>query len=574
MTKKYNPYKVVKYDALALQYENKEAFTYFIFNGFQNNDISNGLIQSINGLDRDFTYSLLLENKDNDDALADLKKVQKQMSVQADALNTEDVKDRSIQMALGYLQDLIDKLNPSKSELLLERADAVEEMVEALKTDRKAHSSFSLFIKFPVADLQDAQNLIVKMESVASRHSIKVPAGYFIQDKIHSSSILKKDVEEVYQYQVVPDCIQISNPIRYPTLNNDITEVSSQSVYFGEFTDIKCPVFLPFKWSPKKRGHGMVIGTTRAGKTAIMTSFLIQQLNLGNRVMVVDPKGEYSSLFPLFPDHFDIDIMNNKAINIFDLGDHKSITEIQEIFQVMLESLTGTNLTPYQITELNSILQLTKQRGGNYFNTFKELINGSESLKNYKLALEHEDIVKLLSQDDASNSWTSIKSKLIRFSFESLTSSELVLFLTILVRMLDTLPFDTSIPTILVFDEASKFFSSSKTSNTIKALYRILASRNINIWTMEQDGNDYSDLIGILFGLSTHILMFAHSPMETIKENGSIPRDIYRRVTKLKKIDHNLPPEKIHSPAFYYNNSTQKYLFFNAKVPKNLLKYV
>ncbi|MGL6342928.1 MAG: hypothetical protein ACRC80_27785, partial [Waterburya sp.] len=259
---------------------------------------------------------------------------------------------------------------------------------------------------------------------------------------------------------------------------------------------------------------------------------------------------------------FEIDSSELSGINLLDLNQFDSLIDVNPMFQTILETVTGAELSKEQKADLNSILNQLKNNKKTDLASFLLKVEKS-SLSRYTEALKNERLLKLLTSNE-SKELKEIKNRFVRFSFNKISGSELNLFVMIVAKVINTICDDTSTPTILVIDEAFKFLSQGSTSKQIIQWFRILRSYNIRLWCVEQDARNYGELAETLFSLSQHCLFFKHSPIKQFP----IPEDLYQKVATLKGRDTS------GHQFLYINRDNNETVFLDSIVADNHLEYV
>lgn len=546
-----NPFIRTRFTSRIVKSKGK-LYTYFVFNNF-NTENQTGLINSLFSIPNNLEYKLILQKQTLGQTLGHFASQIKSLVKKSSELET-DVEDTALRYLQKFTNQVQDMFNPTRNEFLdLEQEDLIEKREKARQT-KQAGLITSVLVRIELKSSKEINQISEIVELKALELGINLENQEYIQDQLHKAWTGQRDLPAHLKFNLEQEDLPSLNPMYYPTTIIDI-----MSLFLG-YTLSNQPFFQIFNLRKQEANHILVVGTTASGKSAKVKDLIIQSLELGNRVIVIDPKGEYKPISKA-KDGYEIDASQNKGINLFNLNQYNSLIDINTIFQTLFETLTGAELSNPQKATLNSILNKSKKSSDN-FGTFLSLIKKS-SLSDYADALENENIIKLLSSD-TNGSLTEVNNKFIRFSFDNISGVELSLFVMIVARIINTLAFDTSTPTILVIDEAFKFLSSGANAKQIVQWFRILRSFNITIVCIDQDAREYGETANTLFSLCEHCLFFRHDPIPQF----DIPSELYQRVKGLKAKDGE------GHQFLYINKTDQKFVFLNSIIGDNNLKYV
>jgi energy-coupling factor transporter ATP-binding protein EcfA2 len=545
-----NLYKPVTYNITSLEVAGKLK-SYYLFSGVSSIDFEDNLFRSLSKLKYNFTYTLILNPND-----------QYKLKKQFQAFNVKDKEKELIGETkkkfdfVGDCLELLSRLNFIKNNLLEDEKIVKQNFIKAIDNEEKI-LTFGLLVCFEIGSQEVSKELKREVTALVGKMNINLFNASFIQNKIHKINNLKSEPKKEFLYYSEKHEIEDFNPVIYRTFK----EPNKNSIFLGKITASNSPFWLNINFRKEDSNHILIIGTTGSGKSSLVKSLTKQLYNIGHRVIMVDPKNEYKEIADTIEDSFEIDAKAHKGINMFDLDAFNSLIDVTEMFVIMLEAITNTEINEEQKAELNAILHEVKKDKKDKKQSFIKKIESSKTLKSFSQAVQNESIVELLSSDQDKESISKITSRFIRFSFSGLEGKELILFVSILVRIINTLPFDRSIHTVICFDEASKFLSNTKTSKVITNLYRILRSMNISICSIEQDLREYGKTAQVLFSLSTHIFMFKHDPIEDL----NIDKDLYQKISVMNKLEREV---------YYLDRDTNEGIFCNSIIPKSILPYI
>lgn len=543
-----NPYSNIKFNSFTVE-ERKQLRTFFVFTGFQNLNTTQGLIESLSELNQEFTYSLFLEKEDFNTSLV---KIENKINSLVARLSNQEVDDTALLDKIArFVKRLTLKFNFLHNSLMEEDLELTLNLKEELKENKEALTSYSLIFSVKVQNQTEAKKIIDKVENLASQHKINLPCGYFIQNNLYKSNNQQKNVDNEFIFAGENRLVQLFNPLVFQS--NEPTETS---VFLGSTSFGNSPFFVDYKLNTTNVNHSLILGASGNGKSALVKSMVWQFAKLGYRVLILDPQNEYKKLTQAL-NGSDVDLSESKGINIFDLDKYSSMQDLTGLVKLLFSSIVGEELREDETKLINFCLHNAKKSSNsNKFQAFLAEIQRQPKLSIYLNALNSENVVKLLTTSQGKDI---DKAQVTRFSFNDLSNSELTLFVTITSQVISGIMSDKDTPTILLIDEAFKFFNSNS-GKQIESWLRQMRKLNTAVFLIDQSVRSYGDISQTIWENTKHHLLFAHNLTESIK----IDQELYKQVQSLKKYN------------FLYHSSAEaeNYTFAKSTIPDNIVEYV
>ncbi|MGL5077182.1 MAG: hypothetical protein ACRDBG_15340, partial [Waterburya sp.] len=352
--KNINPFARTIFDRNIVKYKG-EFYTYLFFNEFSSLEVSR-FYKLISEIKRNVEVKVILDKKSYKDTLAE---IQKQIQSILNAKNSEssDEKESAVKVLKDIAITMQNAINSNRMIELDRKQSELEGKKERIIESQSGETNVSIIIRLEVESQLDAIKICDQIELKARGFGFNIEQGTYIQKMLHrafTGQVKRYEWEHFLTLNpnpgsVVPSHLQYSletEEVASITLDYfPTTKITDDSIYLGNTMSSKSPYFVEFGTSVKEADNVLIIGQQGSGKSATVKDKIKQLHNLGYRIIVLDPKQDEYRPVCQSCNGFEIDSSELSGINLLDLNQFDSLIDVNPMFQTILETVTGAELS-------------------------------------------------------------------------------------------------------------------------------------------------------------------------------------------------------------------------------------